>query len=586
MASSFCLFAPLVLLVLLLLTIVLSPPPQVLAAAASPSPSRPLPSFSDVSTSVGLSRPFGARIKYGGACVSDLDGDGYVDLLFGHHDSRWTEAYFYSPLNSTFIKSRWQIWVDGHGYTSFRSAPWQRSLHFIVSRGGQRNSVPNAPELFRVSSSWRKQSRRNSRRKGVVDIMAVPLSDDADRYARGRGRSVLVVNLRRWVKRPDIVMLNAPRRGVTKYSHTLYSLRGWSSMRLKNVSANTWNGFSTDPNYYALATDIDNDRRMEIVTFQRLRMYARVRDYTLSDITTEVLPSKIDFRGTIAVAEADFDNDGWWDLYAARTARGELKWLRNQFRADDVDAAQDFVLWNDRGSRYVLRQELVPSEVKTNSFSHGATVADFNNDGWIDVFVPQYDNDGIDYILLNLGASRNRQPDSDDPWFTAISASALGMTRDDPAGAAGDQGVAVDYDRDGRVDVVASQGDWFDKSKVGFYHMFRNTMELGSENHFILVRVRNAPKRRATALHAVVEVCVDTESVVHKYVEGEDEKWTCMRRRVGTQGTAVSNSFIETLHFGLGRAESVRRLTTTWIDGSVEKRTEVAVDGVVQMGKN
>lgn len=388
------------------------------------------------------------------------------------------------------------------------------------------------------------------------------------------------------MKRPDIVVLNAPRKGVTKFSHTLYSLSGKVSMKLKNVSADTWNRFSTDANYYALATDIDNDRRMEIVTFQRLRIYERVRDFTLSEITTEVFPLKVDFRGTMAVAEADFDNDGWWDLYAARTAKGELKWLTNQYRNGPRDAAQDLVLWNDRGSRYVLRQEFLPAEVRVNSFSHGATVADFNNDGWIDIFVPQYENNGIDYILLNLGASRNRQPDSDDPWFTAVSAADLGLTRNDPAGAAGDQGVAVDYDNDGRVDVVASQGDWFDKSKVGFYHIFRNTMQLGTGNHFILVRVRNAPKRGATALHAVVEVCVDTEAVVDMYEVGQDERWTCMRRRVGTQGTAVSNSFIETLHFGVGRAKSVRGMTTTWIDGSVEKRREVAVDGLVQVGRD
>lgn len=540
------------------------------------------PTFIDVSTATGLSRPLGPRIKYGGACVADLNGDGYVDLLFGHHDARWSEAYFFNPANKTFSKSNWAIWVDGHGYTSFRAAPWQETLHFIVTRGGQRNSKPNAPELFRV---YMKRSTKGTAITTVNTISPVALSSDAEKLARGRGRSALVVNLRRRVKRPDIIMLNAPRRGVTPFSNTLYSIHGDNTMVFKNVSSSTWHGFSKDPNFYALATDINSDGRMEIITFQELKVYKRVRDYTLQDVSDKVLP-QVERRGTIAVAEADFNNDGLWDLYVARTARGELQWLRHILKNN----ADDMVLWNDRGTRYVLRQNVLPDEVKHASFSHGVTVADFNNDGWVDVFVPQYDNEGVDYILLNLGGSRNRERNSNDKWFVAVKASSLGIHRNYPRRVVGDQGVAVDYDLDGRVDIIASQGDWFDSTKAGFYRIFRNTIPLHTSTHameknnFILVRVGNAPARRCTAIHATVEVCVDTVHIVDRFIFGVDKKWTCMNRRVGTSGKAVSDSFLETLHFGIGRAKRVQRIKATWIDGSTEKRYSVIGNQVVKMG--
>lgn len=95
--------------------------------------------------------------------------------------------------------------------------------------------------------------------------------------------------------------------------------------------------------------------------------------------------------------------------------------------------------------------------MKRNSFSHCATVADFNIAGWIDVFVPQFNHIYIDFVLLNLGTSSNLHHDSDERWFTAVLSSALGMIRYGPAGAAGDQVVAMDYDRDEHENVVASR---------------------------------------------------------------------------------------------------------------------------------
>lgn len=214
------------------------------------------PSFLEVSTSVGLTRPYGERRKYGVACVTDQNRDGYEDLLFRDHDARWSGAYF-NHSNKTFLKSTWAIWVDGHGYTDFRSTPWQDTLHFIVTRGGQRNNKPNTPELFRVFLS---SSTRGASATTLNAITSIILSTDADMHARGGGRSALVVHLRESVNRPDLIMLNAPQHGMAPFSNTLYSVHDENAMIFKNISSSLWHGFSSDHNYYALATDINRER--------------------------------------------------------------------------------------------------------------------------------------------------------------------------------------------------------------------------------------------------------------------------------------------------------------------------------------
>lgn len=94
------------------------------------------------------------------------------------------------------------------------------------------------------------------------------------------------------------------------------------------------------------------------------------------------------------------------------------------------------------------------------------------------MFVPQYENGGMDYILLKLGASLDKRSNSTDKWFVDVKASSLGIHRNYPHGVVGNQGIDVSYDLDGHVDIIASQGDWFDKSNVGFYRISVTTLVL------------------------------------------------------------------------------------------------------------
>ncbi len=90
---------------------------------------------------------------------------------------------------------------------------------------------------------------------------------------------------------------------------------------------------------------------------------------------------------TIAVSAADFDNDGWEDLIVAFL--------------DGVGAS---IFRNNGDGTFT---DIVPDLAIEPTFSQSVSVADINNDGWIDIYLPGlerqvYLNDGGDNHFLNV----------------------------------------------------------------------------------------------------------------------------------------------------------------------------------------
>lgn len=141
-----------------------------------------------------------------------------------------------------------------------------------------------------------------------------------------------------------------------------------------------------------------------------------------------------------------------------------------------------------------------------------------------------------------------------------------GFDRQD--GIPGAMATAVDYDLDGRVDLVVAEGDWDDEKKGGNYRIVRNMIQNG--NGYILVRVRNAPRFSCTSLHAVVTLIT---------MDGVK-----MMRRVGSPGTAVSISYLETVHFGIGKREIVKYVWVRWVDGTMSWQSDVVANSTISFG--
>lgn len=494
--------------------------------------------FRDDSARLGLDYSAGTSLKYGGASICDLDGDGWPDLLLTHHDSTFIEVYFNDiGTAGKFTKNSLREWHDTHGLNGFRIAPWRQTLHFSLSRGGSYGTHPNPPIVFRVF-----------RNRSIVD----ETSKLGLGLSRGRGRSAMFMNLRPFrsnFRSIDVVFSNAGAINRTEFDEHQNAFQGLPAKRFKQEKLD---GYATNPNWYVSAVDTDGDGQMELVSFHDLMLFKAIKPFELVDISQAWLPDGLNYQGTVAVTEIDFDNDGRWDLYIARTRTGDLEWLPHGMYCD--------YLLHNMGDRFedVSRQVGLPT---SNGLSRGVTAGDFDNDGFVDLAIAVFDNQ--DYVLMNENGIKFRRE-------------FIGTPRD--PNIPGDMMTAVDFDNDGRLDLVVSEGHTHDRDRGGYFKLLRNNLVLSDSTNFLLVQVGSAPNRSSTSLHAVVAVSIPMQYATSL------RKVVVLQRRVGSPGTAVSNSYIETLHFGLGSAASVLQVKATWIDGSVQISENVAVNAVVRMG--
>lgn len=270
-------------------------------------------------------------------------------------------------------------------------------------------------------------------------------------------------------------------------------------------------------------------------------MYKVTNYFTLTDISNQVFPAGLNRQGCIAIAELDYDNDGDFDLYVARFRIGS--WL-------PAVAYNDYLLEN-RNGKYVEVSSQVGLPKGTQS--HGVTVGDFNNDGWIDIHVTQYN--APDYILVNNG---NRS-------FRRVAA-----TTWRPPSVSGDNAAAVDYDLDGRLDLIAAQGNHINIGLGGTYRIFKNVINIATGRaNFLNVRVGNAPNGSSTPMNAVITVVAGGVT---------------MKRRVGSPGTEFANSYIETQHFGLGGATFAQTVSVRYPNGQVTALGNVRAGQTVVVG--
>ncbi len=210
--------------------------------------------------------------------------------------------------------------------------------------------------------------------------------------------------------------------------------------------------------------DCDNDGKLDIVTINgssvdrylqggdpMVTLYRQVGDLKFKDVTAE---AGLTVKGWgMGVAVADFDNDGWQDLYVTGYGRNALYRNLGNCKFEDV---------TDKAG------------VKMSGFSSGAAWGDYDKDGLVDLFVPRYVY--IDINKLPVFGSNDKfcrfrgvmvqcgpwglPGESDflfhnrgDGTFEDVSKKA-GV--DDPEHRFGMQGIWADYDNDGWPDLYVA----------------------------------------------------------------------------------------------------------------------------------
>jgi enediyne biosynthesis protein E4 len=235
----------------------------------------------------------------------------------------------------------------------------------------------------------------------------------------------------------------------------------------------------------------------------------------------------------IAAAWADYDNDGDLDLFASRCC-GQANALYQN---------------NGDGTFTAVADDPVVTSVRD---SGGVAWGDFDNDGYLDLFVGNFVRDP-DFLFHN----------ERDGSFTRIYDGDIVNDTSYAGGCAW-----ADLDNDGFLDLfVANQNDDMNVGETNF--LYRNDAKAnGNTNGWLLVRLAGTASNRS-AIGAKVRV---------KATLWGNEVWQ-LREISGGSGFCSQNDL--RAHFGLGDAARVDLLRIEWPSGIVQTLSNVAPNQIL-----
>jgi len=201
------------------------------------------------------------------------------------------------------------------------------------------------------------------------------------------------------------------------------------------------------------AGDVDNDgwTDLYLTNFGANQLYRNNHDGTFTDVSRQSGTGNSGF--SVSAAFVDYDRDGWLDLYvagyvqysiASDRACTDLAGVRGYCPPQVYDAAPDH-LYRNRGNGTFV--DVTDHALLGHAFGRGLGVvtADFNDDGWIDIYVANDGGENLLWINLRNGTFR-------DEALTA----GVAVTGDGHAEAS--MGVdAGDFDNDGDADLFMTE---------------------------------------------------------------------------------------------------------------------------------
>ncbi len=226
---------------------------------------------------------------------------------------------------------------------------------------------------------------------------------------------------------------------------------------------------------------------------------------------------------SMGVATGDYDRDGDFDFYY--TSINEMILLQNQ---------------TSQGSPTFVEVS-AEAGVTYAAVGWGTVFTDYDNDGWLDLYVSIDNPDPANgnRLFHNLGGAEGvvAFEDVSDVSGASLPARSFGVA-------------TCDYDADGWVDLVV--GDIFEE-----YRLFRNLGEAGAGNHWLSIRLEGGGPVNRDAIGTRVELTLEGGAVLTRQVKSD---------------SSLGSGNDLALHFGLGGAtpESAR---VVWPDG-----TEITIE--------
>jgi len=352
---------------------------------------------------------------------------------------------------------------------------------------------------------------------------------------------------------------------VNRYqNHFLYRGLGGGSFAAASGSAVLEGGAEA---YFVSWVDYDDDGELDLFVgnvFTPSFLYRNNGDGTFTKNTTAAIANVS--ANTIATAWGDYNGDGRMDVWFANTL------YRNDgagvFTADpagpnapgsgliaaswadyDNDGDLDLLLANRNGPNFLFRNDggsgftqidtgtIVTEEADSN----GAVWGDYDNDGWLDLYVANGDipANQVNFLYRNNGNGT----------FSKITTGELVTDSEHSTSAAW-----IDYDNDGDLDLHVANA-------TGGNALYRND---GNANNWLKVRLNGTESNRA-AIGANVRVTAQINGTTR----------TLLRQVSGDAGFTSQN--LE-LHFGLGNAAIIDEVRVEWPAGTVQTMADVAIN--------
>ena len=229
----------------------------------------------------------------------------------------------------------------------------------------------------------------------------------------------------------------------------------------------------------------------------------------------------------------DYDNDGREDLFVTALSNETFPLFHNTARGAFEDVT--------------LASGIAKASLPWTGWSN--VMADFNNDGWKDLF------SAGGHVMDNAELSSGRQSMQPNLLLTNGRTSFSGRT---VGAAALHRGLAwADFDRDGRVDLVVT------RLNQPAQLLWNRTPDAGN---WIELDLRGTTSNR-DAIGAWVEVETDG-----------GKQWN---RVAGWSGYGCSSS--HRLHFGIGAARRLSRISVRWPAGSLTELQDVPAGQILEV---